>query len=87
MAHFYAEIQGNRGEATRMGTPDSGIGGHIRGWQVGVRVSGAVQDGQDRFYVYKTGGSGGGARDELIACFSEDGEIELFHKPEEAKED
>ena len=34
MAQFYASIQGNRGEATRMGTKASGIEGHIRGWNI-----------------------------------------------------
>ena len=38
MAHFYGEIQGNRGGATRMGSKDSGFRAHIRGWHVGVRV-------------------------------------------------
>lgn len=38
MAQFYANIQGNRGMATRMGTKSSGMDGHIRGWNVGARV-------------------------------------------------
>ena len=29
MARFYGDVQGNRGEATRMGTPSSGISAHI----------------------------------------------------------
>lgn len=38
MAQFYASIQGNRGQATRMGTKKSGMSGHIRGWNIGCRV-------------------------------------------------
>ena len=38
MARYYASIHGNRGEATRMGTPNSGIQAHVRGWDVGVKV-------------------------------------------------
>ena len=38
MAQFYADIQGNRGQATRMGTKKSGMDGHIRGWYIGARV-------------------------------------------------
>lgn len=38
MARFYASIQGNRGEATRMGTPSSGITGHVRGWNLGMKA-------------------------------------------------
>ncbi len=38
MAQFYANIQGNRGTATRMGTKESGMDGHIRGWDIGCHV-------------------------------------------------
>ncbi len=38
MSRFYADIQGNRGRATRCGSKGSGISGHIRGWNTGCRV-------------------------------------------------
>ena len=38
MARFYGEIQGNKGQATRMGTKTSGFHAHIRGWDVGIKV-------------------------------------------------
>ena len=72
MAQFYAHIQGNRGEATRMGTKDSGISGHIRGWTIGARVIMSHKDGKDTCTVYRTGGSDGAGGDELIAEFTED---------------
>jgi hypothetical protein len=62
MARYYAEIQGNRGEATRMGTPSSGISAHPRGWDLGVRVSGYPSMGdtqRDEFSVDVTSGSNG----------------------------
>lgn len=61
MAHFYANIQGNRGEATRMGTKASGIVGHIRGWDVGARISIDYDKDNDRDIcnVYLTTGSNG----------------------------
>lgn len=40
MSHFYGEIQGNRGLASRQGTKNSGIWAHIRGWNVGVKING-----------------------------------------------
>ena len=59
MAHFYASIQGNRGEATRMGTKKSGINGHIRGWISGASVSCFVNsEGLDVVEVRLTNGSG-----------------------------
>lgn len=60
MSRFYASIVGNRGEATRMGTPNSGISGHIRGWNVGVCVDGDDESGEDIFYISATAGSNGG---------------------------
>ncbi len=58
MSRFYGDLQGNRGEATRGGTKSSGIGGHIRGWRVGARVS-IDSNGQDEdeVRVSVTGGS------------------------------
>ena len=70
MAHFYASIQGNRGEATRMGTPNSGIEGHIRGWNIGCSVRCFVgTDGVDRVRVSITSGSNGGAREKCLGVF------------------
>lgn len=61
MAQFYADIQGNRGGASRMGSKDSGISGHIRGWHVGGRVACNHDDasGKDHVTVELTGGSSG----------------------------
>lgn len=73
MSRFYGSIQGNRGEATRQGSKDSGITGHIRGWNVGARVECYVNaEGKDCVCVYKTGGSNRSTSDELIAEFSAD---------------
>ena len=72
MAHFYAEIQGNRGEATRMGSKASGIQGHIRGWDVGARVSCYYDESldEDRVRVTLTNGSGYGSESKYLGDFS-----------------
>lgn len=57
MAQFYGSIQGSAGEATRLGHKNSGITGHIRGWNVGARVDVTHEDGRDVVRVFKTGGS------------------------------
>ncbi len=57
MARFYADVQGNRGEGTRMGTPQSGIAGHIRGWDTGVSVRIHAEGDHDVVRVYRTRGS------------------------------
>lgn len=69
MARFYASIQGNRGRATRVGTEQSGITGHIRGWDSGVRVEGHYnkETNSDVFQVHITSGSGGRDAELLIA--------------------
>ena len=72
MAHFYASIQGNRGEATRTGTKTSGIEGHIKGWSVGARVIVTYNEKtqKDEVKVYKTAGSSWSGSSELIAEFT-----------------
>lgn len=57
MAQFYGSMQGNRGETTHMGTKDSGMEAHIRGWDIGVYVQIHHIDGKDVIKVFKTGGS------------------------------
>ena len=57
MAQFYAQVQGNRGEATRMGTKQSGLHGHIRGWHIGARVECHHIAGEDYITVFLTHGS------------------------------
>ncbi len=71
MAQFYASIQGNRGEATRMGTKNSGISGHIRGWDIGCSVEIDHAPGGltgDRVRIFLTEGSNGGNR-VCLGCF------------------
>lgn len=73
MSHFYAEIQGNRGAATRCGSKDSGIRGHIRGWSIGVEIFCYHDEdrNKDICKVFKTNGSNNLSRPELIAEFEE----------------
>lgn len=79
MAHFYGEIQGNRGEATRMGTKDSGFRSHIRGWHVGASVNCNHNNSKDRDQVsiYATTGSSGGMREHLADVIEKDSGIEI----------
>jgi hypothetical protein len=72
MSRFYASIQGSRGEATRQGTDNSGITGHIRGWDVGINIKGYVKDGKDWFHVYLTHGTGGSGTDMHLGTYSEE---------------
>ena len=73
MARFYAEIQGNRGKASRMGTPNSGMWCHIRGWNVGVEVRCLVDaNGKDYIDIYRTGGSSNGSSAKRIYTVHED---------------
>lgn len=73
MARFLAAIQGSRGEATRLGTPSSGIRASAQGWDCGVTVNGYVGRDTDRdeFQIYATGGSNGRHSPKLIATVVE----------------
>ena len=67
MAQFKADIKGSRGSVSRLGGKTSGITGHIRGWESGIRIEGHHdEDLGDIFMVYQTSGSGFKARDILI---------------------
>lgn len=71
MSRFYASIQGNRGRATRQGTKDSGISGHIRGWDVGVHIQCSVNvHGEDEIRVNLTGGSRDSLGFKLLGVFT-----------------
>lgn len=78
MAQFYAEIQGNRGAASRMGSAGSGIWGHIRGWSVGCKVECSHDEKTDTdvVRVFATKGSNGGSST-LIATIYENGEVQF----------
>ena len=83
MAHFYSEIQGNRGEATRMGSKDSGIRSHIRGWHVGGSVNCHYNESKDRdeVSIYATKGSSDGGREHLADVIEKYTGIEIRLNP------
>ncbi len=72
MARFYCDMQGNRGEATRMGSKDSGIRSHPRGWNLGIRVQGYAEGERDVFYVMLTGGSHGQMSERYLCNIGEE---------------
>jgi hypothetical protein len=47
MAHFYGTVHGNRGEASRLGTRDSGLRSTAASWQGAVTTTLYDQDGVD----------------------------------------
>jgi len=73
MSHFYGEIHGQaKTPATRRGSKASGLEGHLRGWNIGVRVVlEHKEDIGDVIYIYRTSGSNGGSNDVLIATLKE----------------
>ena len=84
MSHFYASIQGSRGEATRCGAKNSGIAGHIRGWSSGVYVRGFHDyDGKDKFHIFATGGSGRYGSHCIGTVSEYNGEAKFTHKSSE----
>ncbi len=48
MSHFYGYLQGNKGQATRCGSKNSGIKAHIRSWNNDVHTNlSADENGED----------------------------------------
>ena len=69
MAQFYASIQGNRGEATRMGTKSSGIYGHIRGWDIGAEINMMYDEKTDSDICQITVTGGSNAPGKIVQMF------------------
>lgn len=74
MAQFRAVIQGQRGQASRLGSKKSGLSASINGWYIGVDVyiNHNVETGKDEIQVYKTKGSSYSSQQELIAKIIEE---------------
>lgn len=73
MAHFIGYVQGNRNIVSRLGHASSGIRAQAQGWDVGIKISGGVDDnGNDVFHVYATKGSSGGIGSHLIATVTKE---------------
>jgi len=72
MAQFYGDIQGNRGQATRMGTKKTGLDGHIRGWNIGARVwmSYNEQTKEDECTIDLTAGSHRSGQTKRLGTFT-----------------
>lgn len=68
MSHFYADIKGTRGPASRQGDKKNGMYSHTRGWDIGVEVRCFHDDetGKDHIVVVRTGGSNGGGYEKIV---------------------
>lgn len=82
MSRYYASIQGSRGIATRQGTPKSGIEGHIRGWNIGVKIHCCPDDinpQEDTCHIYLTGGSNNSQAEQYLGTIylDENGKIRI----------
>ena len=73
MARFYGNIQGNRKEKTTLGSKNSGLIGHLRGWNIGIKINCCVdKNDKDIVTVYLTSGSNNKSCDKLIGTFIEE---------------
>lgn len=59
MARFIGYVQGMKGEASRLGSENSGISATARGWEIGARVAIQTVGGEDILTVRIDGGSNG----------------------------
>lgn len=73
MARFYGIIKGrSKTAATRLGSEQSGLIAHVRGWNVGVFIRCEVVDGKDIIKIFRTNGSNDPVIGELITIIKED---------------
>lgn len=64
MARFRGTLQGNRGEASRLG--HTGLSARINGWDAGIRVEASIIDGRDCFELWITDGSNAAIHENYI---------------------
>ena len=74
MAEFRGTVQGNRGEASRLGHKSSGLTTECNTWNFGVRCRAVYNEFTERneIVVFSTSGSGYGSSDEVIAIVASD---------------
>lgn len=67
MAQFRGTLQGNRGQASRLGTKKSGLSVSANGWGIGINIVlyHDMTTDKDEAIVSLTRGSGGGTIREL----------------------
>ena len=65
MAHFRGIVQGDAGEASRLGKTFNGV---VNGWNQGIEIQAFKVDGRDVFRILVTGGSNGSAYGKCIAA-------------------
>lgn len=72
MARYRGTIKGQRGEASRLGSPKSGLVAYLNGWDIGlyVRLGPCGPDGEDIITVELNGGSNGSAGIKPIGTFT-----------------
>ena len=75
MAHFIGYLQGNRGEASRLGTKASSMDVSGRGWNLGVNVFVYHDErtDEDRVTITLTGGSNRSCRSRDLGTFRRKG--------------
>ena len=74
MARYRGKVSGNRGEASRLGSADSGMFTATDAWDIGVEVEALpVRDGEgDSITITLTGGSNQSAQPILLGMFTRD---------------
>lgn len=66
MAHFYATIKGKSSERGAVGTKNSGLTAHVRGWNVGARIDCSYSDTFKKDTIKITSTMGSNNKNQLI---------------------
>jgi len=77
MAHFRATMKGSRGEATRLGSKDTGLKVTVRGWNGGLTILARYDEvtGEDVFEIASDGGSNSARKGLIILDGNFDAEV------------
>ena len=80
MAQFRGTVEGNRGQASRLGHKTSGLTTTCNAWNIGVKCYADHRDGEDVIQIIITGGSNGARGSEILAWIDSSGKICVNHE-------
>jgi len=80
MAQFRGTVEGNRGQASRLGHKTSGLTTICNAWNIGVKCYADHRDGKDMIQIVITGGSNGARSSEYLAWIDSSGNVCVNHE-------
>ena len=87
MAQFRGTVEGNRGQASRLGHKTYGLTTTCNAWDIGIDCEAYHSNGEDIIVVYLTGGSNARHGRKRLAWVDSSGKIHVSHELDNVSEE